>query len=172
MTCQAKQRQPGILWSATGVMRLAVALLFAAALLHGNRSAGQPLQTEVPLKVLGAEIVRFERPIVLRVGKRVVEYREAMVLALEVERKDLDALPPSLEPFLYIGQREYRIFKVEPGESRETLRLEVHITDWGQLQERAPIVLTIDHGAPRREPQRFLRPEVPRFDKALIVDKR
>jgi hypothetical protein len=160
------------------VARLAGALALLALMVPGWQSAAQ-VETaarsanEVPLEVAAADIRRLDKPIVMGVGERAVSYRETLVLTTTVDRKAMDGLPPSVEPFLYIGGREYRIFEVRRGREEGKLLLIFHIPDWKVLQDGAPMVLTIEHEAPLREPARFLRrDDVPRFDKSLITDSR
>ena len=149
-------------------------LLFA---FHGGDGAAQPpapkpTAAEVDVTFVSAEIVRFPAPIRLPGGTRATEYQEALVLKLGVDRRAFDALPPSMEPYLYIGGREFRIFQIDRDDNRNDLTLTFHIRDWMQLAEGAPFVLTIAHGAPVRDPDRFARIVGPRFSRQLIVDKR
>ena len=69
--------------------------------------------TEVRVQLLSAEITRFQRPLREGVNKRGVEYREALVLRVAVEREAFDSLPPNIEPFLYVGRNEYRVFHID-----------------------------------------------------------
>lgn len=131
-----------------------------------------PFATEVAIELLSAEVIRFAQPIRIGVGERSIEYQEALVLKGQVDRAQLDSLPPSIEPFLYIGRNEYRIFQIDRDDDRRELMLTFHIRDWENLPDGASVVLTIDHGAPVRDPERFTRPGVARFSKQLIVDNR
>ncbi len=159
------------------VARLTGALALLALMVPVWQSAAQ-VETaarspnEVPLEVVAADIRRLDKPVIMGVGERAIRYGEALVLTTTVDRKAMDALPPSMEPFLYIGGREYRIFEVRRGPEEGKLHLIFHIPDWNILQDGAPMVLTIEHQAPLREPERFLRRDVPRFDKSLVTDNR
>ena len=135
-------------------------------------AAPQPVSPEVDVTFVSAEIVRFPAPIRLGGGIGTLDYQEALVLKLRVDRQAFDALPPSMDPYLYIGGREFRIFHIDRDESRNDLTLTFHVRNWEQLAEGAPFVLTIDHGAPVRDPGRFARVSGPRFSRQLIVDKR
>jgi hypothetical protein len=130
------------------------------------------IHPEVEVKPLSAKLERFDKPIRMGAGKRMLEYQEALVLQLQVEREQFDSLPPNIAPFLYIGGHEYRVFRIERRDGRTELMLTFHIRNWEKLEEEAPIVLTIDHGAPIREPERFMRREGPRFSKSMIQDTR
>jgi len=135
--------------------------------------AKQPRATEVLFKVVSVEATRFDPPIRLGPAKRAIEYREALVLKIQVDREQFDSLPPSIEPFLYIGADEYHIFHIDRQDERKELILTFHLRQWEKLQDGAPMVLTIDHGAPVREPRRFeTAAETVRFSKQAIVDKR
>jgi hypothetical protein len=127
------------------------------------------VSSQVDIKVLSAVVTKFEKPIRIGPPKRAIEYREALVLQVEVDRDRFDSLPPDMEPFLYIGRNEYHIFAVDRQDSRKTLLLTFHIRNWTQLRDNSPMVLTIDHDAPLRNPERFERQQGPRFKKAIIA---
>jgi hypothetical protein len=135
-------------------------------------AAPKPVSPDVDVTFVSAEIVRFPVPIRLGGGTGTLDYQEALVLKLRVDRQAFDALPPSMDPYLYVGGREFRIFHIDRDESRNDLTLTFHVRNWEQLAEGAPFVLTIDHGAPVRDPGRFARVGGPRFSRQLIVDKR
>lgn len=126
-------------------------------------------RSQVDIKILSAVVTRFEKPIRIGPPKRGIEYREALVLQIEVDRDSLDSLPPDMEPFLYIGRNEYHIFAVDRRDDRRTLLLTFHIRNWTQLRENSPMVLTIDHDAPLRNPEVFERQPGPRFKKSIIA---
>ena len=156
--------------------RSAIIMMLLWIAVHGGDGAAQPATTKVSPDVdvtfLSAEIIRFPAPIRLGAGPTTVTYQEALVLKLRVDRQAFDALPPSIEPYLYIGRREFRIFHIDRVESRNDLTLTFHVQNWTQLDDGAPFVLTIDHGAPVRDPGRYARVVGPRFSPSLIVDKR
>ncbi len=143
------------------------------ALLAGV-AAGQniPRATEVPVKLVSAEIRKFESPVRVGPAARAFEYREALVLKVAVDRAAFDSLPPDIEPYLYVGRNEYRIFHIDRTAQGKDLVLIFHVQKWETLEDGAPVVLTIDHGAPIRDPERFLRQQAARFYKKLVVDKR
>ena len=154
----------------------AIIVMFLLIAIHGGDSAAQPAMTKVAPDVavtfVSAEVTRFPAPIRLGAGTTTLAYQEALVLKLRVDRQAFDALPPSMEPYLYIGRREFRSFHIDRADNRNDLILTFHIQDWTQLDDGAPFVLTIDHGAPVRDPARFARVVGPRFSRSLIVDKR
>ncbi len=147
---------------------LAVGLVAVAAPCQGQVVL-QP--GEIPFTLQSADIRRFVPPIRLGLRERAVQYNEALVLTIVASRADMDSLPPSMEPRLYIGQFEYGIFEVR-GLGDDSLQLVVHVRDWQDLAERAPMILTIEHGAPIRSPERFVRPGLIRFTRDVVRDRR
>jgi hypothetical protein len=137
-----------------------------------HTASEQPISPQVGVKLLSAEVTRFDKPIRIGVGKRAIEYQEALVLKVLVDREKFDSLPPSMEPFLYIGRYEYRTFHIDRNDRRKELILTFHVRNREELEDGAPVVLTIDHGGPIRDPERFIRRDTPRFAKGMIVDKR
>lgn len=129
----------------------------------------RPGPREVSFKILSAEETRFDKSVRIGAGKRVVEYQEALVLKLQVSREEFDSLPPSIAPFLYIGANEYRIFHIDRKDESRELILTFHVRDWRRLQDGGLMVLTTDHGGPRREPERFRAREGIRYSKRLIT---
>lgn len=125
---------------------------------------------EVPFRLVSAEIMRFKPAIRAGEGARGAGYDQALVLTLRVNRDQYDALPPNIEPFLYVGSYEMRTFRIDRPEGSRELTLVFHARDWNRLQDGAPMVLTTDHGAPVREPRRFAA--APRFARSTIVDRR
>jgi hypothetical protein len=159
------------------IVRSVIMTMLLSTAIHGGDAAAQPpapkaATAEVGVSIISAEIIRFPAPIRLPGGTATNAYQEALVLKLRVDRRTFDALPPSMDPYLYIGGREFRIFQIDRDDNRNDLILTFHIRDWTQLTEGAPFVLTIDHGAPVRDPNRFARVAGPRFSRQLIVDKR
>jgi hypothetical protein len=135
--------------------------------------AKQSRVKEVPFKVVSVEATRFDKPVRLGPAKRAIEYSEALVLKIQVDREQFDTLPPSIEPFLYIGTNEYHMFHIDRQDERKELVLTFHLREWEKLEDGAPMVLTIDHGAPVREPRRFeAAAGTLRFSKQAILDKR
>jgi hypothetical protein len=137
----------------------------------GGQPADRPRPSrEVPFEMVSAEIHRFENPVRIGAGSRAIRYDEALVFKIAVDRGRYDSLPPDIEPFFYIGAVELHTFHIDRKASARQLILTFHATDWERLREGAPMVLTIDHGAPARDPARFR--EAPRFSRRLIVDRR
>ncbi len=169
--------------------RLVPALLLAGLLGTACVSSGQstddrraeepparPL-TEVPIELVSARVESFETAIeppgpVARSprGDDPVRYREALVLTVEVPRRALEALPPSMQPYLYIGDVEITAFDTRLADDENRVRLTFHVPEWRQrLRRGAPMVLTIDHDAPVRDPKRYeRRDDLPRWDPAII----
>lgn len=149
-----------------------VALFTCIPMSYGQQVEKETVLPHIPFKTVSAEIIRFKEPIRLGVGKRVIEYQEALVLRIDISQKDYEALPPSIEPYLYIGTKEYRIFHVGRAKVKGMLTLTFHIRDWQDIPDRAPMALTILHGAPIRNPDLFIKFKSPSFSKAIIKDKR
>ena len=124
---------------------------------------------EVSFKFVSAAVTRFDKPVRIGVGKRMIEYQEALVLKLEVNREEFDSLPPNIEPYLYIGTSEYRVYHIDRKDGRSELILTFHVRDWQRLQDGALMVLTTEHGGPVRNPEKFRREGGVRFSKALIT---
>ena len=129
----------------------------------------RPGPREVSFKVVSAAVTRFDKPVRIGVGKRMIEYQEALALKLEVNREEFDSLPPDIEPFLYIGTSEYRVYHIDRNDDRSNLILTFHVRDWQRLQDGALMVLTTEHGGPVRNPEKFRREGGVRFSKALIT---
>src|SRR5262245_18778624 len=168
----AAHRAPHLLgpgWSA-------IVILFLILVVCGTDILAQPVMTKVSPDVdvtfVSAEIIRFAAPIRLGTGPAAIAYQEALVLKLRVDRQVFDALPPSMDPYRYIVRREFRTFHIDRVDGRNDLTLTFHIPNWTQLDDGAPYVLTIDHGAPVRDPGGYARRAGPRFNQSVIVDKR
>ena len=139
---------------------------------HSQTEAKQIPLIHVPFEIISAEIKRFERPIDLSVGKRKLEYQEAVVLTLQISKKNYEALPPSIAPFLYIGAKEYRIYSVQQAQAKDMLTLTFHIRDWQEVSDKSPMMITINHGEPIRNPKIFEKLKSPLLNKKSFVDKR
>ena len=137
--------------------------------LHGHPRPGAAAPKgpgpEVAFEVESLTATRFENPIRIGTGKNAVRYSEALVVRISVDQREYDGLPPDVEPFLYIADHQLHTFAIDRPQEREReqgtsrLTLTFHDREWQSLPEEAPMVLTIDHGAPIREPQRFSRRE-------------
>lgn len=143
----------------------------AVLLLSPGRALAQPAPAAAPpttadVQVVSAEIQRFPKPI--QTAAASAGYDQALVLRLRADKKTVDSFPPSMQPFLYIGREEYRIFQEDRNDDRPDLILTVHVPGWDRIPEGAPMVLTILHGAP----DRLVRPGTSRFSRKFIVDKR
>ena len=125
---------------------------------------------EVPFQIESMEIHRFDPPIRIGSGERSLTYGEALVFTLVVTVEDYDGLPPSVEPFLYVGDVELRTFRILRDEEGRTLRVVFHARDWDRLENGSPMVLTADHVAGPKAFERLLRIE--RFEAEAVVDKR
>ena len=144
----------------------------ARAGLDDTNDSIQTRITEVPVQLLSAEITRFQRPLRAGANRRGIEYGEALVLKVSVEREAFDALPPNIEPFLYVGRNEYRVFHIDRDDHRQSLILTFHILKWDQLEDDSQVTLTIDHGAPIRHGEKYSHQDAPRFHTNMIVDRR
>lgn len=157
--------------------RIAPAIVWLIAVGATMENAAQeppkkPRVTEIPFKIVSLEATRFEKPIRLGPAKRASEYGEALVLKIQVDREEFDALPPDIEPFLYVGATELHMFQIDRQDERKELILTFHLREWEKIADGTPMVLTIDHGAPIREPRRFATASTVRLSKQAIVDKR
>lgn len=144
-------------------------LFIGAGASYAGFQQPRPGPREVSFKIISAEETRLDKPVRTGVGKRVIEYQETLVLKLQVNREEFDSLPPSIAPFLYIGASEYRIFHIDRKDESRELILTFHIRDWKRLQEGGLMVLTTEHGGPRREPEKFRSREGTRYNKRLIT---
>jgi hypothetical protein len=154
------------------IVPVCLMLLVFAGVSMGREISSKTRITELPFKIISAEETKFEKSVHIGTGIRNMDYREALVLKVVVNRDAFDSLPPNIEPFLYIGSHEYHIFHIDRDDQKRDLILIFHIPKWNQLEEGAPVVLTIDQGAPIRNPENFVRRKGPRFYKKMIVNKR
>ena len=143
------------------MIQMAVILLVTSS--HAQIDTAKSMRREVDIKILSWTKTIFDKPIRIGTPEKLIEYREAVVLKIQVSRDQFDALPPDIAPFLYIGPEEYGIFHIERYDDRKDLTLIFHIRNWAGLRQRWPIVLTIDHGAPVRDRNKFDKPGIPRF---------
>ncbi|MBP6749303.1 MAG: hypothetical protein KA144_06655 [Xanthomonadaceae bacterium] len=140
-----------------------LALLCAAASLSAqNRPTPlRPVATEVPFAVVSAGQSRFAQPLQLggpRGTRAEQRLDQAYLIRVEVPVAAYDALPPSIEPFLYIGRRELRTYSVERTENGKTLFVTYYLpgaVDAAGFEVGAPMVITTEHGRPLREPSLY-----------------
>jgi hypothetical protein len=125
---------------------------------------------EVPFELVASELTRFRAPVRVGAMPQGPSYREALVFRLRVNREQYDGLPPDIAPFLYVDGYELRPFAIERPERGKDLILAFHAPAWQRIPDSALMVLTAEHGAPIRDPQRFQR--AVRFRKSAIVDRR
>ena len=138
---------------------LAMASVMCSATAQPPDSPRKDRKSEVPFRITSAAVQRFGQEQPSRKGP----YREALVLVIEASVADYEALPPSIEAFLYIGDHELKPLKFEWG--REHVLVTFHDPRWRDLRA-APMVLTIEHGEPIRNPQRYA--DYPKFDPRII----
>lgn len=79
----------------------------------GMSSKGRPVLA-VPIQVVGAQVRKVPSSFMRKLAKgeesRLVEVLD---LSVEVSSRALEAFPPSLQPFLYIGGKAYPVQRVE-----------------------------------------------------------
>jgi hypothetical protein len=130
---------------------------------------------EVPFRFVSAETQRFDPPLQVG-GPKAPGLRQAFLVTVEVDLKTWSALPPSVEPFLYVGALELRPFKSQPSDDGRKLTIAYYSADAEaglRVADEAPMVLTMEHGAPARDPKRFeARSDVARFRRELFIDRR
>lgn len=141
---------------------LALTTMMCAASAQTTATPPRVERKEVPFRVVGAQVQRFERAVPYRKGA----YREALVLRIEAAVADYEALPPSIEAFLYVGGHELRPMRFEWGKERVIVTF--HDPEWRELRGGEPMVLTTEHGEPLREPEKFRSAQ--RFSRELIRD--
>jgi hypothetical protein len=142
--------------------------LLAAATLAQAQPRPQPVRVELPFRVLSAEQAKLPKP--LRFGGvdgKAVSLQEAFFVRLEVSAADYSAMSGDMEPFLYIGGHELRPYAVERQREGRMLTLTYFsrtAPPVDMLRADAPMVLTLDHGRPQREPEHYRRrTDLPRF---------
>ena len=118
-------------------------------------------RSEVTFEIVSATVEKFARPIPTRGGGA---YSTALALRVAVAPGDLDALPPSLLPFLYIGTHELRPFMLTL--ERERVIMTFHDPNWQKLQGGEPMVITVNEGDPINNPDRYAG--YPPFDPRII----
>lgn len=153
-------------------------LLLALAMVEAGAQPARrprPPAREVPFKLVGAELVKLAQPLDTT-GRKAAPLREALLVKVEIDARTFDALPPSIEPFLYVGRLELRPFTQEHSPERGLVTLTYYSPDMvaaAGLPDGAPMVITLDHGAPARDAKRFSeRTDVPRFRRELLKDRR
>lgn len=147
-------------------------LLLIASPCFGQKTLKDPDRVEVNIKIVSAEVHHFDKPIRIGPVKRAIEYQEALVLRILVDPGEFDSLPPSVDPFLYIGNNEYHIFHIDRSKGDGELILTFHIRNWEKIRDGEKIVLTTDHGDPVRNPKKYSERNLPLFNKNIIIDNR
>lgn len=140
-----------------------VTVFVLAAMLEANPARAQEppaapvLAFSVPIEVSETKIRTFDKPLVLTVSGRRVDASEVLELRIIVESADMAALPPALQPRLFIGRTSYEIHRVEysnwnlqtekPVEPRETIAefqfLYVFVPNAEQVERGSPMILTV-----------------------------
>jgi hypothetical protein len=115
---------------------------------------------EVPFRLVSASVEQFQRERPSIRGP----YREALVVRIEASRADYEALPPSVAAYLYIATHELRPLKFQW--TAETVTVTFHDPQWRELRGGEPMVLTINHSDPLRNPEKYR--EYPKFDPGWI----
>lgn len=154
-------------------LSLALSVLLCAALPLSAQIRPTPLRpvaTEVPFTVVSAGQTRFAQPLQLGGPRGTRAERpldQAYLIRVEVPVAAYDALPPSIEPFLYIGRLELRTYSVERSEKGKTLFVTYYLpgaVDVGGFEIGAPMVITTEHGRPLREASLYRsRADLPMF---------
>ncbi len=151
---------------------LAALLAIAFATAAFGQPPTRPAARELPFKLLALEIVRFEKPLRVEAGTNGKPLDQALLVRVSVDARAYDALPPDIEPRLYVGTRELRTLELDrPKEG--PLRVTFYTRQLEAPNEGAPMVLTIEHGRPAREASRYARrTDLPRFRRAELKDLR
>ena len=139
------------------LIAIALSLILATTALAATQS---DRLTEVPVTLESARVTKFERAI----NARGVKYDTALVLRIVVARADYERLPFANVPLLYIGTHELRPMASDL--YPDVAILTFHDPKWEELKGGEPMVLTVEHGAPIHEPERFA--DRPRFDPGVI----
>lgn len=146
-------------------MIIAAFLLSTAMLVDAQPSERGPRATELPFELVSARVGDFPEPLRFGAGSRAVELKQAMLVRVRVRRSAYEALPPGIDPRLYIGRREFRVFDVDDGgENRDLLTIIYYSKDLRPPGRGAPMVITTRHGHPVHEPRSYeQRRDLPRF---------
>lgn len=144
---------------------VAALLLFAATLVGAQPVERGPRATELPFELVSAQVSDFPEPLRFGAGARAVELKQAMLVRVRVRKSAYEALPPGIDPRLYIGQREFRVFDVDDGGgNRDLLTIIYYSKDLRPPVRGAPMVITTRHGHPVHEPRSYeQRRDLPRF---------
>ncbi len=149
----------------TTMLRHIVGLTGLSVLALAAVSAAQPqtARADVPFHVVSVEVVGFPKPLQTAPGVDAGLTR-AFFVNVEVRTKDYDALPPSIEPFLYIGGRELRTYEIDRSGPSDILRITYFSADTTLPADGLPMSLTIEHMRPARDPAYYTgRANVVRF---------
>jgi hypothetical protein len=141
------------------IRHIAIFVGIAAATVTAKTQPRQQ-RLEASFTIKSAVVQKFARPLPSRKGA----YREALVVRVEALTSDLDAMPPALVPYLYIGNHE--LLPHASAVDGDVMVLTFHDPAWQSLQDGAPMVLTVRSGDPIRNPDRYRN--YPRFDPGII----
>ena len=144
-----------------GIRVFVLFTLISAAAVAGHAQTRGGSRSEVRFEIVSATVEKFARPIPTRGGGA---YSTALALRVAVAQADLDALPPSLLPFLYIGTHELRPFLQTL--ERDRVVVTFHDPNWQKLQGGEPMVITVNEGDPVNNPDRYAG--YPPFDPRII----
>jgi len=105
------------------------------------------------------------------VGDHNVTSNETVVLTVGIPRKQYRAMPIfRTRPSLFLGRFSYRSKGGASGGPIE--ELEFHVTNWQEIPDGEPIIVSVIPGGPRFTPQALAKLEYPKFNRDMIVDDR
>jgi hypothetical protein len=122
-----------------------ILLFFEIPLATAQRPVVGP-DAGIPFNSESVALERFSKPYELPSPKGLVKYQEALVVKLKVDQAEFDSLPPSLDPVLQIGDKQYPIFHIDRKDKRKFLILVFHIRDWATLKDGEEMVLAAPVG--------------------------
>lgn len=152
-----------------------IALVLLAVLAACLAATATAQVRPAPVRDLGFDVVsagaaRLARPLQLggpRLSRTERRIDQVYLVRVAVSAAAYDALPPSIEPFLYIGAQELRTYAIERPVKGDRMLVTYYVEGDGAALARevgAPMVLTIEHGRPQRDQARYrLRTDLPRF---------
>jgi hypothetical protein len=127
------------------------------------------------IKTVSAQLIYF-RPALKQtffeeyVGEHQVTYNETVLLRVGIPQKQYYAMPiRARPPSLYLGKFSY---ECQDGIAGPTEELDYHLTNWKDLPDGEPIIVTVIPGGPGFIPKAFANLEFPQFNHDMIVDNR